>query len=132
MKKNLHRNISFSATDKLEEQIRQKTAEVRDIFERISDAFVALDKNWCYTYMNKKAGEIFDRDPAAMIGKHIWTEFPEGIDQPFYRAYYKAMDEQEYIHLEEYYAPYDRWFENHIYPSSNGLSIFFRDVTERK
>ena len=82
--------------------------------------------------MNKRAGEIFNRDPQKMIGKHIWTEFPEGIGQPFYKAYYKAMEEQKYIHLEEYYQPYDRWFENRIYPSSEGLSIFFSDITARK
>ncbi|HEY6975882.1 MAG TPA: PAS domain-containing protein, partial [Chitinophagaceae bacterium] len=127
----MKRNIGY-ATNKLEEQIQQKTAEIRDVFDRIGDAFVALDKNWCYTYMNKRAGEIFNRDPQTMIGKHIWTEFPEGIDQPFYKAYYRAMEEQKYIYLEEYYPPYDRWFENHIYPSSNGLSIFFCDVTKRK
>ena len=101
-------------------------------FERITDAFVSLDKNWCYTYMNKKAGEIFGRNPKEMIGRHIWTEFPEGIDQTFYKAYHRAMAEQQFIHVEEYYPPYDKWFENHIYPSPEGLSIFFRDITERK
>lgn len=103
-----------------------------EILERISDAFVALDNKWCYTYMNKKAGEIFSRDPANMIGKHIWTEFPEGIGQPFHKAYLKAMAEQKYVHLEEYYPPYDLWFENHIYPSQEGLSIYFKDITSRK
>ena len=101
-------------------------------FERISDAFVALDNNWCYTFMNKKAGEIFNRKPEEMIGKHIWTEFPEGVNQPFYKAYYQAAETQQYINLEEYYAPYDTWFENHIYPSADGLSIFFKDITEKK
>lgn len=105
---------------------------VTDILERISEAFVSLDKNWCYTYMNRKAGEIFNRDPAKMIGRHIWTEFPEGIGQPFHQAYEKAIVEQKYIFLEEYYSPYDKWFENHIYPSPDGLSIFFLDITQRK
>jgi len=109
-----------------------KIAEVTEVVERISDAFVALDTNWCYTYMNKKAGEIFDRDPKAMIGKNIWEEFPEGIDRPFYKAYYQAMREQKYIYMEEYYEPYDLWFENDIYPSPTGLSIYFKDVTEKK
>ncbi|MBZ0201528.1 MAG: PAS domain S-box protein [Ignavibacteria bacterium] len=102
------------------------------ILERISDAFVALDTNWCYVFMNRKAGEIFNRDPLRMIGKHIWTEFPEGVGQPFYNAYYKAMEEQKYVYLEEYYPPYDKWFENHIYPSPDGLSIYFRDITQTK
>ncbi len=102
------------------------------ILERITEAFVALDANWCYTHMNKKAGEIFNRDPEQMIGKHIWTEFPEGLNQPFHLAYEKAMATQQYVHVEEHYKPYDLWFENHIYPSPNGLSIFFRDISERK
>src|SRR6476620_1838836 len=118
MKKKL--NTVFSPPGKSE----KLTVETKDIFDRISDAFVALDKNWCYTYMNKRAGEIFNRDPQKMIGKQIWTEFPEGIEQPFYKAYYQAMEEQKYIHLEKYYQPYDRLFENRIYPSPHGLSIF--------
>ena len=107
-------------------------AGMEDIFERITDAFVALDKNWCYTYMNKKAGEIFKRNPKDIIGKHIWTEFPEEIDHTFYKAYHRAMAEQQYIHVEEYSPLYDTWFESHIYPSPEGLSIYFRDITERK
>lgn len=102
------------------------------ILERITEAFVSLDANWCYTYMNKQAGEIFNRDPEKMIGKHIWTEFPEGLGQPFHHAYEKAMATQEYIYMEEHYKPFNKWFENHIYPSPDGLSIFFRDITEKK
>ena len=105
---------------------------IENIIERITDAFVALDNKWCYTYMNKKAGEIFNRNPNEMIGKHIWTEFPEGIDQPFYKAYHQAMEQQQYIYLEDYYPPYEKWFENSIYPSSGGLTVFFRDITYRK
>jgi PAS domain S-box-containing protein len=82
--------------------------------------------------VNKEAGEIMNRDAEELIGNNIWTEFPEGIEQPFYTAYHQAMEEQQYIHLEEYYAPFDLWLENHIYPSPEGLSIFFRDITQRK
>jgi PAS domain-containing protein len=82
--------------------------------------------------MNKKAGKIFNRDPKKIIGKHIWTEFPEGVGQPFHYAYEKAMKEQQYVYQEEYYPPYDKWFENHIYPSPEGLTIYFRDITEKK
>jgi PAS domain-containing protein len=63
-----------------DEKQRQREENFRTAIERVSDAFVALDNHWCYTYMNKRAGEIFRVDPEAMIGKHIWTEFPEGID----------------------------------------------------
>lgn len=106
--------------------------EFKIILERVSDAFVALDLNWNYTYINAKAGEILGRNPKELIGKNIWTEFPEGIEQPFYKAYHRAMKSQKYEYLEEYYVPYDLWFENHIYPSLNGLTIYFRDISTRK
>lgn len=102
------------------------------VLERIIDAFVALDNDWHYTYVNQKAGQLFNRDPADLMGKHIWTEFPEGVGQPFYHAYYRAMAEQAPIHIEDYYEPWDRWFENRIYPSTEGLAIFFHDITDRK
>ena len=111
---------------------RNREEAFGSVFERITDGFVALDKNWRYTYVNKKAAEIFTRKPEDLVGRHIWTEFPEGIDQPFYKAYHRAMREQTPVFLEEYYQPYDRWFENRIYPSMDGLSIYFTDITERK
>jgi len=121
-------------TEKLtaQEDLRKSEENYRTIMERVSDGFVAINKNWCYTYANKEAGEIMNRPAEELIGKHIWTEFPEGIGQPFYKAYHRAMEEQQYIHLEEYYAPFDLWLENHIYPSPGGLSIFFRNITGRK
>jgi PAS domain S-box-containing protein len=93
---------------------------------------VALDKDWFFTYVNKEAGKIMHRKPEELIGKHIRTEFPGGTGQGFYYAYLKAMKEQQYIHIEEYYEPFHMWLENHIYPSPDGLSIFFKDITERK
>ena len=102
------------------------------VLERVSDAVVALDKNWRYTYVNQQAAALFGRRPEDLIGRHIWTEFPEGVGQPFHLAYEKALAEQTFIQMENYYEPWDRWFENRIFPSPEGLSIFFHEITERK
>lgn len=123
--------------DITEQRKAEETAEMLEhklynTLESMTDAFVSLDTNWRYTFMNQSAGKIFARDPKQLIGKHIWTEFPEGIGQPFHLAYEKAMTEQRFIWMEEYYPPYDRWFENRIYPSAEGISIFFHDITDRK
>ncbi len=124
---------------KLNNLVKMRTAELknsenkyRSLIERVSDAFVSLDNDWNYTYVNRRAGEIFSREPESLVGKNIWKEFPEGINQPFYDTYYSARETQEYHYLEEYYPPYDKWFENHIYPSNDGITIFFKDVTEIK
>lgn len=110
-------------------EIRQK---LDHLIERVSDGFVALDKDWRYTYVNTRAGQLFGRKPEDLIGKHIWAEFPEGVGQPFYHAYYKAVAEQTPIELEAYCPPWNLWFENRIYPSKDGLSIFFHDISDRK
>ena len=121
---------NFNST--LQEQIKSKTAETLEIFERITDGFIALDKNFCYTYVNKKAGEITHRDPSSLIGKNVWKEFPHAVGKDTYIAFMKAWEDQVYVCNTDYYAPFDLWQENHIYPSPNGLSVFIRDVSDRK
>ena len=114
------------------QQNSRKVSGRADVLERVSDAVVGLDNNWRYTYVNRRAAELFGRKPEDLLGRHIWTEFPEGVGQPFHRAYEKAMAEQAYTQIESYYEPWDRWFENRIYPSADGLSIFFHEITDRK
>lgn len=115
-------------------RLEQEAAKAKMVsfLESTTDAFIALDNDWCYSYVNQRAGEIFNRRPEDLVGKNIWEEFPEGIGQRFYHAYYKALAEQQMIQLEEYYPPWERWYENRIYPSQEGLSIFFQDITPRK
>ncbi|HXU83807.1 MAG TPA: PAS domain S-box protein, partial [Polyangia bacterium] len=106
--------------------------EMERVLERVSDGFTALDRQWRYTYVNKCGGKMLGREAASLVGKHIWTEFPEGVGQKFHLAYERAMAEQQMVQLREYYPPWQRWFENRIYPSADGLSIFFTDVTEQQ
>ena len=50
----------------------------------------------------------------------------------FQRAYEKSVVERIPIQLEEYYPPWGRWYENRIYPSDDGVAIYFTEVTDRK
>ena len=110
----------------------EETCEILTrVLEATSDGFVALDADWRYTYVNAHAGRMFGRDPESLVGKHIWTEFPEGKDQPFHLAYEQAVRDGTPSQIEAYYPPYDRWFENRIFPYAGGVAIFFQDVTER-
>ena len=103
-----------------------------DLLERVSDGFVAFDAQMNYTYVNKKGAELLGRKPADLIGKNYWVEYPEAKGTPFANAYQRALETQQPILFEDYYEPFDRWFENRIYPSKEGLAIFFTEITERK
>ena len=113
-------------------QVERTCETLTRVLEATSDGFVALDAEWRYTYVNAHAGRMFNRDPASLIGKHIWTEFPEGVGQPFHREYERAVAEGTPREIEAYYPPFGRWFENRIFPYEGGLAIFFQDVTERR
>jgi diguanylate cyclase (GGDEF)-like protein/PAS domain S-box-containing protein len=106
--------------------------EFHQLFERITDAYLALDNDWRCTWLNARACELFGRPAAALIGRHMWNEFPAGHDAAFRRACEQAMAEQRMLQMEAIYPPMDRWLENRIYPSANGLTIYFLDITERK
>ena len=107
-------------------------AKIAEFIERISDGFVAFDVQMNYIYVNKRAGELLGRKPEDLVGKNYWDEYPEARDTPFAKAYVRALETQTPVLLEAYYAPWDRWFENRIYPASDGISILFTEITERK
>jgi PAS domain S-box-containing protein len=137
----VHRNITERRrledsqkefSKELEKQVKIKTAETTNILERITDGFLALDGNFTFTFVNKKAGEMLGHDPAYMIGKNIFTGFGEISSPVFNEACQTAFKSQQYVFLENYYHPLNRWLENDIYPSADGLSVFFKDITFKK
>jgi len=117
---------------KAEEQIKEKNRQIENILESITDGFIALDKNYRYTYANSKIGEMLGCTPDSLIGKNVWELFPEAVGSTTDQAFKEAMEQQRYTWNEDYYAPLGLWQENHIYPSADGLSVFIRDITERK
>jgi len=104
----------------------------RSIIERVTDAFVSLNDVWQFTYVNAKAGEIFGRPPEELLGKHLWSEFPQRVGQTSRHACYQALADQVPAFVEEFHPSSNRWYEYRIYPSKDGLSIFFTDITERR
>jgi len=115
------------------QEVEEKlTTKLENTLNNISDGFVSLDTNWNFTFLNNKAGELLGRKPSDLIGKHVWTEFPEVVGLPFYKAYQDAFKTRQTIVIEEYYEPFKKWFENRIYPTSDGLIIYFTDITEQK
>jgi PAS domain S-box len=107
------------------------SAEIRNILERIGDAYMALDTEWRYQYVNRKAAELALKPASELIGRCVWDEFPESVSTPFYSELHRAMRDQTPVEFNSYYAPLDKWFENSVYPSPSGVGVYYRDVTDR-
>ncbi|MFE8700785.1 PAS domain S-box protein [Cytobacillus sp. FJAT-54145] len=103
-----------------------------EILDRITDGFFSLDNEWNFTYVNKEATQLLFRDREDLINKNIWTEFPGAVDLLFYKMYHKAAKEQIAVSFEAYFPPLLAWFDVRAYPSQNGLSVFFKDITAKK
>ena len=116
----------------LERQVKIKTSETTNIMERITDGFLALDNNFTFTFVNKKAGEILGHKTEAMVGKNIFTDFPDVSSNRFNEACKTALTSQQYLFFENQYEALNIWLENDIYPSPDGLSVFFKDVTYKR
>ena len=66
------------------------------------------------------------------MGKNFWGMFPELIGTDTELNYRKVMSDQVPVEFEAVDSSGKVWLEMHAYPSGGGISVFFRDVTERK
>jgi PAS domain S-box-containing protein len=114
------------------EQLREERQRVENVLERVDDAFFALDDDWRFTYFNRRAEEVLGRSSEAVMGENIWEVYEDALGSTFDEKYHEAMDRQEPVTFEEYYPPLDQWFQVSAYPSEDGLSVYFSDVTDRR
>lgn len=105
---------------------------LRNVLDRIDDGLLAFDLGQRYTFANRRAAQLLGRPEAELLGRHIWTEFPLSVGGPFHRAYDEAMATQQPCTTESYFAPGKRWFEGRLFPSPDGLALYFSDITPRK
>lgn len=114
------------------ENLKKAFDEKSTILESIGDAFFALDRHWTVTYWNKEAEKTLGRSRTDVLGKNLWEAYADAIDSDFYRQYHKAIETGNTVTFEEYYPALCKWFEVVAYPSKDGLSVYFKDITLRK
>lgn len=115
-------------------QVEVQTAkdDLEKVLARIADQFLALDREWRYTYVNDQVTEVTGLAKEAVLGRCIWDLFPDLIGSYFYTEMHRAVAEQVSVQFEYYYPTWNRWFENHVYPSLDGVSVIVTEITDRK
>jgi two-component system cell cycle sensor histidine kinase/response regulator CckA len=135
-------NVRLSVAERhireLQERIQSRIAlqdsarRISDILEKTSDGFFAVDANWNFTYLNAEAERLMEARRETLLGQNLWSKFPQLAETIFETNYRKVMEEQIAIEFEALDGNDRSWFEVHSYPSGGGISVFFRDITERK
>ncbi len=124
---------------KLENLVKERTNQLLEVegnfkttLERISDAVVALDSEWRYTFLNQASLATHPLGRKETLGKVIWEVHPEMKGTVFWDRYHEAMETKKSLAFEEYFPPMEKYFSVKLYPSEAGLTIFYMDITERK
>jgi PAS domain S-box-containing protein len=113
-------------------QTQRLAHRLSDTLESITDGFFTLDHGWCFTYVNHEAARLWGRTREDLLGRVMWEAFPEALGSVFEPIYRRAMAGEVGIRCEEQYVPLGKWFGADFHPLDDGLSVYFRDVTETR
>ena len=116
---------------RIEQEVVATRAELAATLAAITNGFYTLDRTWRVTYMNDKAAEVFPGGKKA-IGANFWELFPADVGSAYEACKRKAMEQSEVCSFEFLDPASDAWFEERDYPSADGITILFSDITERK
>ncbi|MBB2149037.1 PAS domain-containing protein [Pedobacter gandavensis] len=115
-----------------EKQLKAYQKRISNILESFTDAFFEVDRNWTVTYWNKEAERMLQMPRKHIIGKNLWEVYAEAIPLKFYTEYHRAIAENTSVRFQEYFEPNKVWLEVAAFPSGEGLSVYFKDITAHK
>jgi len=119
---------AYDSTD-----VHDGQARTARVLEAMSAAFYSLDRDWRFTYVNAEAERILGRPRGELLGGVLWDLFPATVGSAFETFYRQAVQTGQAVSFDAYYpAPLDGWYELRAWPSPDGLSVYFLDITARR
>ena len=117
------------------EALRQANERMENMLESLTDAFCAVDFDWRITYINGRALDMLaplNKTRAGLLGKSLWDEFNELPGTNLASNLRQAMESRQMGTREFFYQRLAIWVEARMYPSPDGLTLYFQDITQRR
>jgi PAS domain S-box-containing protein len=124
-------NTDIDDVHTLEQQSAELARRLSATLESIGDAVLSLDTEWRVSYVNSHGEHLLQHNREQLMGRNIWMVFPEAIGSVFQQQYERAVAEQRPVTFGAPFAPLDIYAEVSAYPHEAGLTIYFRDVSQR-
>ncbi|HHW38179.1 MAG TPA: PAS domain S-box protein [Bacillales bacterium] len=115
----------------MNEVLRTSNKRHYELLESISDGFCAINREWCFTFINNSLENIFKKQRQELLGESLWSVFPIDSHPGIYNSILQAMKELKVVRFQEYTPEFNKYLQFSAYPSKDGLSIFAQDVTEQ-
>lgn len=113
-------------------ELGEFAVRLQTTLESIGDAFLTFDRDWRFTYINAVAEQMMGRDRASLLGSVLWESYSDVVGTEIERRYLQAVAEGLPVEFEHEYAPLQMWLEFRAFPSSQGLTVYIRDITARR
>jgi PAS domain S-box-containing protein len=112
---------------------REGAARVTRVLEAMPAGFYSLDREWRFTHVNAEAERLLGRSRENLLGKVLWDDWPAALNSIFEDSYRTAVRTGLPVSFDAYYpAPLDGWYELRAWPTPDGLSVYFTDITDRR
>ncbi|SFQ76836.1 PAS domain-containing sensor histidine kinase [Hymenobacter arizonensis] len=111
--------------------IREQAHKLSTIFESITDAFFLLDSQWRYTFVNSDVERLLGMKREDLLGRTMQEVFPEEQHGVFQERFQHAFQTKQAVHFQAYFERMKLWLEVKAFPSLEGLSVYFSDVTDK-
>ncbi len=131
-KRNEEAQARLLAAEAASAEADRARGELIEILESITDPFSVLDEQLRVTYLNRAAVELTGLEREALLGKRPWEVLPAAQEWPFTAAYEEALRDKRHVVADAYFAPWQRWFEVSVFPLRRGISVYTRDITEKR
>ena len=112
---------------------RGAESRVARVLEAMPAGFYSLDRQWRFTHVNAEAERLLGRTREELLGEVLWEAFPATVSSIFEDSYRKAVVTGRPVSFDAHYpAPLNGWYELRAWPSPDGLSVYFLEVTDRR
>ncbi|HEX5959270.1 MAG TPA: cache domain-containing protein, partial [Hyphomicrobiaceae bacterium] len=113
------------------EQAEQAAARITTVFESTTDSVLIVDRSWRTIYLNERA-KVQLAEGRDIVGMDLWQAFLNAGDTEHANKIRAAMANQRPVSFEAFCQHRDVWFDVNVFPSGEGLAIYFRDITGHK
>ena len=117
---------------KTDDALYKTKKQVQTILESIAEVYIALDRELRITELNSAAEKALGKSRTELVGKKFLETFPQIEKGEMYRQYKLALKTNIPVHFEAVSSIAKRWYEVHVYPSEEGISVYYRDINARK
>ncbi|WP_313167436.1 ATP-binding protein [Massilia oculi] len=117
------------------QELQRANERMENMLESLTDGFCAVDRDWNITYINGRALQMvapLNKSRDSLVGRRLWDEFEDLHGTSVAADCRRAMEQRITVNKEFFYRRLQCWLDMRVYPSPDGLTLYFQDITARK